>query len=115
MHPVVCCASYHITKYLSVQSEVQMSQMHKAAREGDAGRLKELLELGIDPNSVDKLFRTPIHLAVWAGNVDIIKILLDNAATDINALASDDFTPLHFAVTSKGDQADVIKTLTGMC
>jgi ankyrin repeat protein len=86
--------------------------MHSAAREGNCNQLRALLAKGNDPNDTDKLARTPLHLACWAGNVEIISILLDARATDVNAKAKDDFTPLHFAVTAKQNAEEIIKLLT---
>ena len=71
------------------------STMHKLVRSSDnVDKLKEMLEAGADPNELDKLSRTPLHIAVWAGHVAMIEALLDNPKTDPNAVATDDFTPL---------------------
>ncbi|CAM9603178.1 unnamed protein product [Scytosiphon promiscuus] len=40
-------------------------------------------------------FRTPLHLACWAGKVGMIELLLKHRA-DCMAEAQDSFTPLHF-------------------
>jgi ankyrin repeat protein len=39
------------------------TNLHKAALEGDAERVKELLKKGADPNTKDKKGRTPLHAA----------------------------------------------------
>ncbi len=39
---------------------------------------------------------TPLHQAAWSGQIETVKWLLDHGA-DVNALAVNDFTPLHAA------------------
>ena len=46
-----------------------MGDLHKAAREGNLAELTCLLTAGQDVNVRDKLSRTPLHLAAWAGQV----------------------------------------------
>lgn len=41
--------------------------LHDAAKQGDLVAIGAHLSLGTDVNAVDKLQRTPLHLAAWAG------------------------------------------------
>jgi len=80
--------------------------MHTAARENSTEEMKFLIVSGnYDLNAKDAMKRTPLHMACWAGNVDIVKLLL-NAKAKTDALANDNFTPLHFATN-----VDIIKLL----
>jgi hypothetical protein len=44
---------------------------------------------------------TPLHYAVFHGNVEMTKFLIENGA-DVNAPAADGSTPLHVAVLGSG-------------
>ena len=52
------------------------------------------LELAI--NSLDSKMRTPLHIAVQCGNIEIAKILLTNDAVAVNAQDQMGNTPLHY-------------------
>ena len=80
--------------------------MHTAARENAIEELQNLIVTGkYDINEKDGMKRTPLHLACWAGNVEVVKLLIrSKAKTD--AIASDNFTALHFATNT-----EIIKAL----
>ena len=80
--------------------------MHRAARENAVEEMQNLIVAGKhDINEKDSMKRTPLHMASWAGNVEIVKLLLrSKAKTD--AIANDNFTALHFATN-----VEIIKLL----
>jgi hypothetical protein len=41
--------------------------LHQAAKDGDLAAMGDYLSVEADINAVDKLQRTPLHLAAWAG------------------------------------------------
>jgi Ankyrin repeats (3 copies)/Ankyrin repeat len=83
-----------------------MSAMHKAARENSIDEMQQMIVSGkYDVNEKDGLKRTPLHLACWAGHLDMVKLLL-RARAKIDALASDNFTCLHFA-----SKPDIVREL----
>ena len=43
--------------------------LHHAAKTGDLTEIGRFLSIEADVNEVDKLQRTPLHLAAWAGHV----------------------------------------------
>eukprot|EP00890_Picochlorum_soloecismus_P006205 jgi/Picsp_1/6586/NSC_03929-R1_protein len=78
-----------------------MSALHKAAREGDVDKLKDLLSNSnsddkIDVNERDSLNRTALHLCSWSDNCEGINLLC-NAGCDVHAAAQDETNALHFA------------------
>ena len=78
-----------------------MSELHKAAREGDVDKLKQILS-NIDSNGTididgrDSLNRTALHLCSWSGCSECITLLC-NAGCDVHAVAQDETNALHFA------------------
>ena len=83
-----------------------MLPMHRAARENAVEEMQNLIVTGkYDINEKDSMKRTPLHMASWAGNAEIVKLLLrSKAKTD--AIANDNFTALHFATN-----VEIIKLL----
>lgn len=59
-------------------------------------------------NAKDSLKRTPLHIAAFMGNNEIVAILIAHGA-NVNIQAQDGMTPLHFA--SRKGHLDVVKTL----
>eukprot|EP00741_Cyanophora_paradoxa_P000389 tig00000404_g380.t1 len=83
--------------------------LHGAARAGDVDRIKELVtDENTEINARDKLNRTALHMAAWAGKAEAVKALLQ-AGADVNAKAADDVTPLMFA--SQGGHAGAVAAI----
>ncbi|CAH0056898.1 unnamed protein product, partial [Clonostachys solani] len=61
-----------------------------------------------DVNHRDHTGRMPLHLAVMCGQLDIVKVLIDNGAR-ITSRVQDGFTSLHMAASI--GRADIIKVL----
>ena len=53
-----------------------MTTIHDAIKEGDVEKVRTLIASGCDINAQDSFRRTPLHLASWKGNEDIVNILL---------------------------------------
>jgi ankyrin repeat protein len=74
--------------------------LHKAVRDGDADRVRELLDAGADVNvresSKDRLQYTPLHWAANNGDLEIAEILISRGA-DLDAEDPTYSTPLYLA------------------
>jgi ankyrin repeat protein len=75
-------------------------EMLKAAKSGDAVRVKELLTMESSLIAVtDSDGSTPLHCACWKGHEGVVKVLLE-AGADVNAENANEHwgtTPLHAA------------------
>ncbi|GAW82991.1 hypothetical protein, conserved [Plasmodium gonderi] len=77
-----------------------LQPIHLATKEGNIELIKKLLRSGIYINSKTRIRRfTPLHLSASKGDLDSVKFLIDHDA-DINALSSDNETPLWCASIS---------------
>lgn len=83
----------------------QDNELLTAAWEGDAQRVKELVALGADLESLDKLGNTPLHLAIENLNVEVVRVLIE-AGADVNKKTADgSWTPLAHACDAVSDAA----------
>jgi ammonium transporter Rh len=91
-----------VVSYLkSIGAKFNMLQAHElelvqACADHKVDKVRELLKNGVDPNCGDYDRRTPLHLAVAEGSLDICNVLLEYKA---NPLAEDRWgaTPLYEA------------------
>jgi ankyrin repeat protein len=73
----------------------------KAIKEEDIENIQHDIKSGVDINErLPGMTHKPIHVAVNTGNLDIVKLLLDNGAS-INMKDTDGYTPLHHAANRK--------------
>lgn len=91
------------------RDEEEDLHLHKAARSGDAAAAESLCESNpLAVNSRDRLSRTPLHLAAWAGHVEVVRCLCKHKA-DVGAAAMDDTAAIHFA--SQKGHLEVVREL----
>jgi ankyrin repeat protein len=74
-------------------------QLQDAARKGDAATVKRLLDEGVDVNTKYRYNATAIFYACDAGNVDVVKVLIDHGADLTLKDTFYGFTPLMLAVS----------------
>ena len=73
-------------------------QLFVAARAGDLGKVRELMESGrYDVNCTDSNGWTPFHHACREGHLGVARMLLTEFKADVNRDDSSGWTPLHHA------------------
>ena len=68
-----------------------------SSRRGNMTYIMEQLEMGRDPNLLDKKRRTALHYACGVNNVEMVQLLIEKGA-DVDAQDVEGFSPLHIAV-----------------
>ncbi|XP_057966506.1 uncharacterized protein LOC131156669 [Malania oleifera] len=85
--------------------------LHSAARAGDLNAVISICSSNpLSINSRDKHSRTPLHMAAWAGQTQVVDYLCKHKA-DVAAAAIDDVGAIHFAA-QKGHLEVVRKLLS---
>jgi ankyrin repeat protein len=88
------------------RDSIGMTPLHRAARDGNIEKLRELLEQGgadVNAQVRSKEERspewgsTPLHYAVRDGHIDVVRLLIEKGA-DVNAANDRGVTPLHRAI-----------------
>ncbi len=83
--------------------------IHDAAAAGDTAKIQQLIDAGTNvdqPRAGDEA--TALHVAVFNGKTDAVKLLLKDGA-NINAHTAAGYTPLHIAAIK--DNAEIAKIL----
>lgn len=100
-----------LSNHIDVNSKSRSEEdtaLHQAAAYGYPGTVKQLLahENNANLDAVNGVGRTPLHRATIGGQIEIIKILLENGAS-INERDHCGMTPLHHAVLYQHDIATI--------
>uniref|UniRef100_A0A8C8G1X2 Ion transport domain-containing protein n=1 Tax=Oncorhynchus tshawytscha TaxID=74940 RepID=A0A8C8G1X2_ONCTS len=139
---LACCVDNHealhlLFKYgarLCQQNKLGHYPIHAAAFAGAKKSMQMVLQKGEEVgysieshiNYVDKSFSTPLHLAVRGGNLEVIKLCIEQGAK-MDQQQCDKSTALHFACTQGATEAvklmlsahdrvcDVINLTDGTC
>mmetsp|Transcript_21290 Transcript_21290/g.70594 ORF Transcript_21290/g.70594 Transcript_21290/m.70594 type:complete len:107 (+) Transcript_21290:177-497(+) len=78
----------------------QKSELHVAAERGDVKKLTELVMNKGSVSSQDKSLSSPAHYAAALGNLECLKILVENNA-DYRSPNMYGYTPLRLAMRNK--------------
>lgn len=117
--PFIYAAERRHTKLLSVLDDSQVRSSHdqekledalcEAAEAARTGIVKELLQLGVNPNS-ERYKTSPMTIASRRGHIGIVRLLLKAGASPSTAeLSSSDRIPLHQAI--RNNHVDVAALL----
>ncbi|XP_068438137.1 transient receptor potential cation channel subfamily A member 1b [Clinocottus analis] len=79
--------------------------LHWAVEKNMAGSCQALLDLGVNPNILNKALMSPLHLAVCLGHNNLVELLLSNNATDANLQGDLGNTPLILACSLNNFEA----------
>ena len=67
-----------------LKDELDESELHFAAQDGDMRRVRQLLAEGRSPSAFDEISKTPLHYAAENGHIDVMRVLLE-AGANVNA------------------------------
>lgn len=81
-----------------------MTKLNAACISNNLIKVKRLIAAGVKVNQVDNYGNTPLHLAAWRGEEDIIKTLI-SAGSDVNKANKYGETPLHWAVENGNEKS----------
>jgi TonB family protein len=114
-HPQFLLLSTMLLIMLACGIRAFCGEIHDAAKQGDLAKVKAMLqEIPDMVFSKNNDGETPLHLAVWAGNKDMVELLLANKA-DVNAKNNDGVAPFVAAVLAgKKDIAELLRQHGGM-
>ncbi|XP_031793948.1 ankyrin repeat domain-containing protein 7-like isoform X3 [Sarcophilus harrisii] len=85
-----------------------LGKIHKAALLGDVAKVQQLLLLGKSTvNDLDKMKRTPLHLACANGYPDVVSLLVERKC-ELNLLDNDSRTPLIKAIECQQEECATI-------
>ena len=85
-----------------------MTELLRAARNGNLKGVKELLNQGANVNARDGYGRSAIHRAAYFGHLPVVRLLLNRGA-NINARTTNWFKPIHWAAMR--GHSNVVKEL----
>src|SRR5690348_12242520 len=100
---VICLLSLH-TAFSQPASDL----LFDAVKDGDAGKVKTLLDQKADVNVRNSVGRTPLMIAVMSGKSEVVKLLLDRGA-DTRLQDSKGETAKQLG--TEFDQDDIVKLL----
>ncbi|KAK1790186.1 hypothetical protein P4O66_014104, partial [Electrophorus voltai] len=90
---------------LNATDEEGNTPLHWAVQKGQRGSCAALLDLGADPNILNKSLLSPLHLAVSLRHNDLVKHLLSYDQIDVNLEGDLGNTPLILAASVDNHEA----------
>eukprot|EP00029_Vermamoeba_vermiformis_P010071 TRINITY_DN5229_c0_g1_i1.p1 TRINITY_DN5229_c0_g1~~TRINITY_DN5229_c0_g1_i1.p1 ORF type:complete len:724 (-),score=146.18 TRINITY_DN5229_c0_g1_i1:264-2435(-) len=89
-------SNLHYAPPMSPRSAEQKREFIDAVIASDINKITDLLNQGSNPNVLDDTGRTPLHIAILAKNIEVLKVLLASPRIDPNAGDRTGLTPLHY-------------------
>ena len=97
-----------LLKKISKKNTKGETPLHTAAIRGSARLVRQLLQMGADPNAQDNAEWSPLHEACNRGNLGVVKVLTEFGA-DLNLKGFGKDSPLHDA--ARNGHLKVVKFL----
>ena len=72
-------------------------ELHSAAIHGDVDKVKFLIEKGCNINEKSKFGASPITIAAWSGNYEMVKLLLKDSRILIDQQDDNGYGAIHYA------------------
>lgn len=95
----------------SAAEAARYTGLHAAAHKGDLVQLKKLLDSGASVNARDPFGRTPVHVATFARQPEVIR-LLALAGANLELLENDRYDAVTVAAVA--DDEDTLRVLLGL-
>lgn len=86
--------------------------IHFLSRKGKVDELKALVSRGADVNLTGQFLRTPIHVAVIEGHLEILRFLVEQAQANYRLLDADSRSPLDLA--QEMNRAEIVEYLVSL-
>jgi len=91
--------------YLNEENNRNDATLRKACLNGDIRKVKRLIKSGTNVNAKGINDYTPLYFACRTGNMEIIKLLMDNGAKDsVNVVADQGNSPMMWAEEYKNKE-----------
>lgn len=89
----------HVLTDVNEVDEARWTPLHSACVNNNVPTVKKLLELSCEINATNDKGQTALHLAIYAGSVEIVKMLLASPlCADVNVYTENEWDgPLHMA------------------
>jgi ankyrin repeat protein len=94
-----CASAAHAQVPPSPAQVSQYKGLHAAAQRGDVAKMEKLIAQKVDLNSRDEHGRTPLHVAAFAKQSAVIK-LLAQAGADLSAMENDKYDAVTIAAVA---------------
>lgn len=93
-----------------IDNLTKKTYLHDAIYKNDLLAIKSLIDFGIDIHKKDIYGRTPLHIAVFLGNYEIVRLLLLNGS-DPNIKNNDGLTALNTVNYDDVSYAEIVRLL----
>eukprot|EP00731_Ephydatia_muelleri_P031926 Em0023g433a len=79
---------------------VEMYPLHRCVCQGDLEGMRQCFRMGASVNESDTDSWTPLHYACWYGELDTVKVLVEEASAALDVTNAAGSTPLHLAAAT---------------
>ncbi|KAJ5985345.1 hypothetical protein N7499_008376 [Penicillium canescens] len=98
---------------VSIKSNSGQNALHFASSKSNTSTVRTLIANKCSARVKDKRGQLPLHRAAAVGSVPILKILLEEGKSPVNATDGDGFTALHHAISEGHGDAAILLLKSG--